>query len=152
VPRTDCPSSAESDGRGLTSVYDPARQRTEALDSDGGVTSLVKLELLLGTDSMVARNPSCCGKASRVVFEIESFDDYTEVATCLVKYRPCRVSRVNGEDDDKRIEVYDPAGCYFNEAAADVVGRWGHADWMIADEEVEAYPECKWVVSGLCCP
>lgn len=85
----------------------------------------------------------------RVHFSIDSYDDGTGVATCNVEYRPCGIEVVIGEAYGQ-IEVIDPAGCYFDEDAYDLVGRWGHADLMVADGD--SYNECVWVVSGLCCP
>ncbi len=85
---------------------------------------------------------------SRVLFQIQSFDDYTGLATCVPKYVPCS-GELPGLNEDGTISVSDPAGCNFNEPPDELIGRWGWADWLINAE----YPiECLWVCSGLCCP
>lgn len=85
----------------------------------------------------------------RAVFTIDSYDADTGIAICTVKYRPYGVSVLSGEVDGK-IDVEDPKGCAFDEEAADLVGRWGDADYMTAVGD--SYGEGVWVCSGLCCP
>lgn len=89
------------------------------------------------------------GGPQRVHFSIDSYDSGTGIAICTVEYRPFGVGVVYGEVDGK-VDVEDPAGCYFNEEEYDLVGRWGHADYMT--QNGDSYSEGVWVVSGLCCP
>ncbi len=85
----------------------------------------------------------------RAVFTIDSYDSDTGVAICTVRYRPYGATAVSGEAGGK-INVEDPAGCYFDEEEYDLVDRWGHADHMAADGD--SYGDGIWIVSGLCCP
>lgn len=87
----------------------------------------------------------------RVSFRIVSYDEYTGIATCRVRSRPCGVTRVPGEVDGL-IEVHDPDGCHFNEAAEALVDRPGRADYMVPDAAEDPYGACRWECSGLCCP
>lgn len=89
--------------------------------------------------------------AEYVKFTIDSYDEYTGIATCTITYRPCGVDIVSGETYGK-IEVIDPSGCLFDEPAADLIGRWGDAEYMQASSELDPYQSCAWIVSGLCCP
>jgi hypothetical protein len=85
----------------------------------------------------------------RVVFTIDSYDSDTGVARCTVRFRPYGFTTVTGESGGK-IDVEDPAGCYFDEEEYDLVDRWGHADLMA--EDGDTYGDGVWIVSGLCCP
>ena len=84
----------------------------------------------------------------RVHFTILSYDEYSGAAQCQVEYRPSGMSTVP-EEYAGVVTVYDPALCYFNETPAELVGRWGHADYMT---DVTEYSTPIWCVSGLCCP
>jgi len=121
----------------------------------------------------IARQVGASGGTKLVVFTVDEYtdavideetDEVTEpgFATCTVRYTPCGGS-VPGRDSYGKIIVYDPMGCMFNEEAADLVDRWGHAAWMKpTDEEAaetgeadgygEYAADCRWVVLGLCCP
>lgn len=87
-----------------------------------------------------------------VVFTIDSFDDTTGIAVCTIEYRPYGDSMVNGESQYGTIDVIDPAGCFFNEAEADLIGRWGTASYMMPTAANDPYLAAVWVVIGLCCP
>lgn len=84
----------------------------------------------------------------RVHFVIDDVDQYG-TATVTITYRPCGVSKAPKEQSGK-LSVIDPAGCYFNEPPADLIGRYGHADYMKSADYGAGV--CEWIVSGLCCP
>lgn len=89
----------------------------------------------------------------RIHFTIDNVAGLNGVATVNVEFRPCGVERVSGEDDYGQVTVWDPAGCYFSgETEYDLIGRWGHAEYMQPDVSIDPYQECVWVVTGLCCP
>lgn len=93
------------------------------------------------------------GAGSEVVmFTIEAYDEYTEIATCHIEYRPNGISTVSDESETETIDVIDPAGCFFNEDAADLIGRWGTASYMQPIVDTDPYQTPVWVVIGLCCP
>ena len=87
--------------------------------------------------------------SGRVQFEIDSFDEYTGVATCTPLTKPESADNP-GTDENGKIQVIDILGCLFDEPAEELVGRRGTADWLIVLTNVEAGPQ--WVVDGLCCP
>ena len=67
-----------------------------------------------------------------------------------------------GLNYDGSIDIYDPAGCYFDEIQnygyADVyLGRHGYADYMqpyggYGYSDAGYGATCRWVVTALCCP
>jgi len=86
-------------------------------------------------DSRRRRQPPVLSGASGsggkvVVFSIDSYDDASGIAVCAIEYRPYGDSTVNGESQYGTIDVIDPAGCFFNEDEADLIGRWGTAAYM----------------------
>jgi len=88
-----------------------------------------------------------------VVFTVDSYDYQSGVALCRIEYRPYGVGQVINEIPEyEQVEVYDPAGCYFNEPEADLVGRWGTAIYMTPTASTDPYRFPIWVVVGLCCP
>lgn len=88
-----------------------------------------------------------------VVFTIDSYDYEQGVALCTIEYRPYGMDSVTNEIAGyEQIEVQDPAGCYFNEAEADLIGRWGTAIYMTPSASADPYRLPIWVVVGLCCP
>lgn len=88
-----------------------------------------------------------------VVFTIDSYDYEQGVALCTIEYRPYGMDAVTNEITGyDQIEVQDPAGCYFNEAEADLIGRWGTAIYMTPSASTDPYRLPIWVVVGLCCP
>jgi hypothetical protein len=77
-----------------------------------------------------------------------------------IKIRPCGCETVPGESDNQLI-VYDWMGCHFDEENdGDLEGRRGSAQYgLLVEGDVissstsgECSDECKWYVSGLCCP
>ncbi len=95
----------------------------------------------------------CSGETEIVVFTIDSYDYEQGVALCTIEYRPYNVDSVTNEIAGYgQVEVYDPAGCYFNEAEADLIGRWGTAVYMTPSASTDPYRLPIWVVIGLCCP
>lgn len=86
------------------------------------------------------------------IFTIDSYDYVSGIAICNIEYRPNGVAIVSGESQYATIEVIDPAGCYFNEDEADLIGRWGTASYMQPIRDIDQYQSAVWVVIGLCCP
>jgi hypothetical protein len=94
------------------------------------------------------------GGGEGVAFEIESMSEYPgftglHYAICdiLARDNPKTVS--SGEEEGTRkITVHDLLGCFFEEDAADLVGRKGFARYM----KVEGEANPKWIVHSLCCP
>lgn len=104
---------------------------------------------------LVHLNPQPIGGATgggTVVFTIDSYDYATGIALCNVEYRQYGVTTLYGESEYGIIEVIDPAGCYFNEAEIDLLGRWGTASYMQPVTAIDPYQPGVWVVIGLCCP
>lgn len=103
----------------------------------------------------IASAPAPTG-AIIIRFTIVSGSD--ESVTALVNSRPCGRSSVPEEDDYGQVEVYDPAGCFFDEEAADLVDRVGFATYQKPANygEVGASDPgtdgCWWEVFSLCCP
>jgi len=87
------------------------------------------------------------------VFTIDSYDYEAGLALCTVEYRPYGVNALTNEIAGyEQIEVQDPAGCFFNEAEADLIGRWGTAVYMTPSLSADPFRLPIWVVIGLCCP
>jgi hypothetical protein len=84
-----------------------------------------------------------------ILFTIDSYTLATGIAICTVKWRSYGMTEVSDEVNGK-VDVKDPAGCYFDEDAADLVGRWGVANYMVLDGDTEHTG--VWVVVALCCP
>lgn len=87
-----------------------------------------------------------------VIFSIDSYDDASGIAVCTIEYRPYGIDPVNDESEYGTIDVIDPAGCFFNEDEADLIGRWGTASYMTPTAANDEYQAAVWVVIGLCCP
>lgn len=86
-----------------------------------------------------------------VHFTIDSFDDYTGIATCTPVTVPA--TGINpGTDSYGKIEVIDVDGCLFDEPAEELIGRAGHAHWLRILDEYGVPGDPQWVVAGLCCP
>ena len=101
----------------------------------------------------IQRTASC----NRVHFEVVSYDEQTFTAVCLILGRPCGCSRVPEEYGSKvaqYVDVVDCDECYFaDESEADLIGRYGWADYYKpAAGSHDAYSDCFWAVSSLCCP
>ena len=111
---------------------------------------------IIGSSSGRRRRPIVSDGGAQteiVVFTVDSYDYQSGVALCTIEYRPYNVGSVTNEIPGYgQIEVQDPAGCYFNEAEADLVGRWGTAVYMTPSESTDPYRFPIWVVTGLCCP
>ena len=76
-----------------------------------------------------------------------------KVATVTIELITCG----RGVEIGDSVEVVDHSGCIFNEDNADLVDRYGWADWKVsADLSTGASPgdlaPCHWSATGLCCP
>jgi hypothetical protein len=90
------------------------------------------------------------GGGEGVAFEIDSVAEYggEKTATCSILARDNPKTKSADEDENGKIEVHDLTGCFFDEDAADLVGRKGFARYM----KVEGEENPKWIVHSLCCP
>ena len=91
------------------------------------------------------------GVGTAIEFTIDSVTGSTpnKVALVTIRSRPCG-SSVVPEEAVGKVYVHDPSGCFFDEANAALVGRWGGAQYM--DPEPPGGDDCEWRVTWLCCP
>lgn len=94
---------------------------------------------------MPLRNPTCVRKPGYVRFSIDSV--YGDSAEVTVKARPCGVSRVQEEEEDGTLTVYDGLGCLLDEDEEDLIDRAGFAVRV----EDDTSGECRWEILSLCC-
>lgn len=87
------------------------------------------------------------GTFYKIRFTIVSVAAY--IATVTITARSHGISTVPGESSGQ-VMVYDPCQCFFDEPAADLVGRCGTA-WY-ADPDPAGGGDSRFEVDSLCCP
>jgi hypothetical protein len=103
-------------------------------------------------------NPSCSsGACDMIRFTIVSVDPSTRTALVAINARPngCGQNDLPGTSLGGTVaEVYDPAGCFFNEPPEQLFARQGWARYMMPDAASLPYPYPpvpEWEVFSLCC-
>jgi len=121
--------------------------------TDGQPASLNELVDELYTDEGILINWMLLDSAGTEFYKIEfTIDSVTgaspnKVATVDIIARPCGVTVVP-EEIAGQVDVYDPSGCWLDEANAALVGRDGGAWYVLPDGE----EDCEWRIDWLCCP
>ena len=138
-------------------------------DDIAGDTWITVTRTKFGKWMAMVSGASICNE---VRFRINSVDQVPvqcpwQSAVVDILARPCGCTTVPeevGTGTADTIRVFDEAGCFLDEPAADLVNRIGYAKYMIDEERVAVAPgtgtgtgtvagsgDCRWEITQLCC-
>ena len=147
----DYPIKVLVDSSNSPNVLDPCGVATGSNAVSAGQTGLICLSTINDDDMIdVVAYPNT--QVPRIHFVIENFDFDANTATATILDITCKLTPP-GLDQYGTVTIHDVTGCLFNEGTPSdyYIGRHGFADYMSPYND-PYNTECRWVVSGLCCP